>query len=113
MDPIAIDALARRIKEKRAGMGVRDAAKQIGVSPATLSRVENNKIPDLETFGRICKWLGDDPSVYLGLAPRSTLGPRAQVHFRKGSAIERDSAKALAEMILSVQKALQEEDNEY
>lgn len=111
MGSIAVDALARRILEKRAGMGVREAAKRIGISPATLSRVENKKIPDLETFGRICKWLGDDPSVYLGLAPRPTQGPRAQVHFKKGTAIEPDSARALAEMILAVQKALQDEDN--
>lgn len=111
MELIAVDAFARRIQQKRAGTGVREASKQIGISPATLSRVENKKIPDLETFGRICKWLGDDPSVYLGLAPRAVQGPKAQVHFKKGSAIEPDSAKALADMILLVQKALHEEDN--
>lgn len=111
MELIAVDALARRIQEKRAGTGVREAAKQIGISPATLSRVENKKIPDLETFGRICKWLGDDPSRYLGLAPRTAQEPRVQVHFKKGSAIEPDSAKALAEMILLVHKALQDEDD--
>lgn len=104
----AVEGLARRIQEKRAGMGIREAAKAVGVSAATLSRVENKKIPDLETFGKICRWLGDDPALYLGLP--TTTAPKAQVHFKKGQAIELDSAQALAEMILLAQQALAEED---
>ncbi len=107
MKPDAVEGLARRIQEKRAGMGIREAAKEVGVSAATLSRVENRKIPDLETFSRICHWLGDDPAVYLGLPTAAP--PRAQVHFKKGQAIEVDSAQALAEMILLTQKALLDE----
>lgn len=104
---IGIDALAERIKQRRAGLGVREAATEVGVSSATLSRVENGKVPDLDTFGKICKWLGDDPAVYLGLAPTvSTDQPRAQVHFKKGAAIKQDSAVALSEMILLAQQAL-------
>lgn len=104
-----ITRLARRIQENRAGKGIREAAQQVGISPATLSRVENGKVPDLDTFGKICKWLGDDPSTYLGLAPR-VLETRVQVHFKKGRAISRDSAKALSEMILAAQQALNEEE---
>lgn len=110
MESVAIEQLAQRIQEHRAGKGIREAAKEVGVSPATLSRVENGKVPDLETFGKICQWLGDDPSVYLGLQPRSADMPRAQVHFKKGIAIRPDSAKALSEMIMLAQKALLEED---
>jgi transcriptional regulator with XRE-family HTH domain len=111
MNPVAAEELARRIQERRAGKGIREAAKEVGVSAATLSRVENGKIPDLETFGRICRWLGDDPSIYLGLEPRASDAPRAQVHFKKGAAIEMDSAKALADMILLTQQALLAEDD--
>ena len=104
---IGIEALAERIKQRRAGMGVRETAKNVGVSPATLSRVENGKVPDLDTFGKICAWLGDDPSIYLGLTPTTTAGqPQAQVHFKKGAAIKQDSAVALSEMIMLAQKAL-------
>ena len=110
MESLAIDELAQRIQERRAGKGIREAAKEVGVSPATLSRIENGKVPDLETFGKICQWLGDDPSVYLGLKPRADEAPRAQVHFKKGTAIEKDSAKALSEMIMMAQKALFQED---
>lgn len=110
MDSIRIDQLAQRISERRAGKGVREAAAEVGVSPATLSRVENGKVPDLETFSKICSWLGEDPAVYLGLRPLATPAPTAQVHFKKGTAIKKDSAKALGEMILAAQKALLEDE---
>lgn len=102
-----IAALAERIQQRRAGKGVRETAKEVGVSPATLSRVENGKVPDLDTFSKICAWLGDDPAVFLGLnSGHASSAPRAQVHFKKGSAIEQDTAKALSEMILLAQQAL-------
>lgn len=41
-----------------------EAAKQTGVSKATLSRIENLKLPDIETFGKLCKWLGTDMNKY-------------------------------------------------
>ncbi len=110
MNAINIAGLAEKIQLRRAGKGIREAAKEIGISPATLSRVENKKIPDLETFGKICKWLGDDPAIYLGIRNRSLEAPRAQLHFKKGAAIEQDSAKALSEMIILAQKAMLEEE---
>lgn len=41
-----------------------EASKQIGVSKATLSRIENGKVPDVETFGRILIWLNEDAKQY-------------------------------------------------
>jgi transcriptional regulator with XRE-family HTH domain len=110
MGEIKIDLLAKRVQVRRAEKGIREAAREVGVSPATLSRVENKKIPDLETFSKICRWLGEDPAEYLGLPPSAE--PQAQtarVHFKKGVAIREDSARALADMILRAQQALLEE----
>lgn len=105
-----INELGKRVREKRASKGIREAAKEIGVSPATLSRVENGKIPDLETFGLICTWTGDSPSTFLGIHNQKTDTPRAQVHFKKETAIKPETAKALGEMImLAQQKMLSEE----
>lgn len=113
MNAIRIDRLAQRIEERRGGKGIREAAKEVGVSPATLSRIENGKIPDLETFGKVCRWLGEDPAIYLGLDPQpATAAPTARVHFKKGAAIRPDTAKALAEMILAAQDALLKEELE-
>ena len=109
-----MDRLAQRIQEHRAGKGIREAAKEVGVSSATLSRVENGKVPDLETFSRICRWLQEDPAEYLGvpITTRSASVPTARVHFKKGAAIKQDSAKALGELILAAQRALMEEEQE-
>jgi putative transcriptional regulator len=42
---------ASRVKQLReeAGLGLREAAAFIGVSPSTLSRVENGKAPDIHS----------------------------------------------------------------
>jgi transcriptional regulator with XRE-family HTH domain len=112
MESIRIQQLAQRIQERRAGKGVREAAKEVGVSPATLSRVENGHIPDLETYRKICLWLDEDPAVYLGFKPENTGTSTARVHFKKGAAIKPDSAKALSEMILLAQQAFHDEELE-
>ena len=105
-----IDKLAERVLEKRGGNGVRKAAIEVGIGSATLSRIENGKVPDLETFAKICRWLGDDPAIYLGTTPIATNTPRVQVHFKKETAIKQDTAKALSEMILRAHEALLKEN---
>jgi DNA-binding Xre family transcriptional regulator len=45
----------KRIIEK--DMGLRDAAKIIGVSSSTLSRMENCKKSDLDSVIIVCNWL--------------------------------------------------------
>lgn len=42
--------------EKRR-IGSREFAKQAGISAATLSRIENGKPPDIETFFKLCFWM--------------------------------------------------------
>jgi transcriptional regulator with XRE-family HTH domain len=39
------------------GMGIRDAAKQIGVSSATLSRIENGKELKHKSFLKLFTWI--------------------------------------------------------
>lgn len=38
-------------------IGVREAAKELGVSPATLSRIENGKPMDAATMLKLIRWL--------------------------------------------------------
>lgn len=110
MKTASMDRLASRIQEKRAGYGIRQAAQEIGISAATLSRVENSKIPDLGTFEKICRWLGDDPATYFEPSRGKASAVKAQVHFKKGAAIEPDSAAALARMILLVHQSFENEE---
>jgi transcriptional regulator with XRE-family HTH domain len=106
-----LENLGRRVVEKRGAQGIRAAAKEIGLSHATLSRVERGFLPDLENYKKICKWLGVD----LEAPPKkknSQASGVAQVHFRKKPTTSPDTAHALAELILAAQKALLSEDRQ-
>ena len=103
---LPIEELGHRVVVRRGTLGVRAAAAEVGVSSATLSRVENGQMPDLETFAKICRWLGVDPNEFLGLEARKVEAPTASVHFRKDSAVDLKTANSLANLILAAQSAL-------
>jgi transcriptional regulator with XRE-family HTH domain len=103
---LPIEELGQLIAAKRAGRGIRAAALEVGVSPATLSRVENGHMPDLETFAKICRWLDRDPREFLGLESDPDVQPKAVAHFRKKKTVNFDTAVALGELIIAAQKAI-------
>jgi transcriptional regulator with XRE-family HTH domain len=105
MSPLTVHSLGRLALGRRGDRGIREVASEIGISAATLSRVERGKMPDLETFGKICKWLRVDPASVLGVAPAKPASSGLSVHFRKDQALSPDTAKALAQMILAAQRA--------
>ena len=99
-----LEDLGRLISEKRGRQGIRAAAQEIGISPATLSRVENGHLPDLENFQKICRWLGVEMSSVIGAPAPATSGV-ARVHFKKKATVKQETAHALAQMILAAQRA--------
>jgi transcriptional regulator with XRE-family HTH domain len=106
---LRIEDLGPMIRNERNPRGVRAAAEEIGISPATLSRIENGQIPDLQTFAKICRWLNVDPARFLGMKPSgSEEGSLPVAHFRKHKVISRETAHSLGELILSAQRAMQE-----
>lgn len=60
-------SLSAILRERRGHRGLREVAKEIGTSTPTLSRVENGKMPDLDTFGKLCRWAAIDPGELLGI----------------------------------------------
>ena len=106
MPELSLDTLGQLVAEKRGSNGIRAIAKKIGISPATLSRVENGHLPDLENFQKICRWLKVDPSQVLGFNANAPGRPIAAVHFRKEQTMQLETATALADMILSAQRAI-------
>jgi transcriptional regulator with XRE-family HTH domain len=111
MTNLSLDSLGEVIIKKRNvdGLGVRAAAKEIGISSATLSRVENGYLPDLKNFTLICDWLDINPDQILGF--QSTKKPvkqeiRAQVHYKKKSTGSKEMAEALTHVILAAKQAL-------
>ena len=108
MGKLNFQIVGTKLLERRGDRGVREVAKEIGISPATLSRVERGHLPDLETFSKVCQWLELDPNEVLGLAPQLHSGSQVQatVHFRKDKTLNPDTAKALGTLILAAQRAL-------
>jgi hypothetical protein len=62
-------------------------------------------MPDLETFAKICRWLERDPREFLGIDPGDAPAHKAVVHFRKKKTVAADTAVALGELILTIQRA--------
>jgi transcriptional regulator with XRE-family HTH domain len=112
MSKITLETLGRLAAEKRGDLGVRAAAKVVGISPATLSRVERGYLPDLETFTKICKWLNVDAGQVLGMKPSAPSMPRVAVHFKKDAALTQATAQALAQMVLAAHRAWMVSENE-
>lgn len=55
------EELSQKIRIKRIielNISTREAAEQIGIGYATLSRIENKKTPDIYSLAKVCKWVG-------------------------------------------------------
>lgn len=101
---LTLQQLGKKALAKRGGRGIREVASEIGISPATLSRIERGHLPDIGTFRKVCTWLGADPGEVLGSRPRTAQPPMAAVHFRKDQTLAPQTAQALAQLILAVQR---------
>ena len=108
-EPSLAERLSRLVAEKRGKVGIRATARQIGLSPATLSRVENGRLPDLDNFTRICRWLEVDPAALLRFDPQARSLPVAAVHFRSDAALSANTSAALQELIIEAQKTFAEQ----
>jgi len=97
------DLLAGMIKERRGEKGLRETAAEIGdISAATLSRIEQGKIPDVGTFIRVCKWLGTPTDTFI-INPVKTREQsnrdRIVAHLRADRELEPSTVKMLLKMI--------------
>lgn len=102
---VDVQALAAMVRAKRGGQGLRAAAQEIGeISASTLSRVEQGNVPDLDTFIRLCRWLGVEPQqFYLHAGNEEPEGPSTpetiEAHLRADRALDPETAGAMARMI--------------
>jgi transcriptional regulator with XRE-family HTH domain len=99
-----IESLGALVKSKRDKKKLRETAKEIGIGPATLMRVESGHVPDLTTFGKICHWLKADPGDFLGFtqnkpAEESDGMAKLSAHFRADRMPQRETIQAIAQMI--------------
>jgi len=108
---LSLTSIGPLVKEKRGVKGIREVAAEIGISYATLSRIENGKLPDLQTFSKICTWLELDPGEILGCGnkpkPSQTKeGTTILAHFRADKNLDQNTLQALTEMVLRAQKMI-------
>ena len=105
-------SLGKLLVDRRGGRGIREFAREIGISPATLSRIENGKLPDLETFSKICSYLRLDPAEVLQIdvedarATQESSAPVASIHFKADQALDRAAAADLGALILAASQEL-------
>ncbi len=104
---INTDKLAVLMKERRGERGLREVAREIGdVSAPTLSRIEQGRLPDLETFIRLCRWLGMSPESFLNEQPDKSLesqeastSEKVEILLRAERTLQPDTIKAIVKMV--------------
>jgi len=108
---VNLSKLSAMLRTKRGEKGLRTIAGEIGnVSASTLSRVEQGHLPDLDTFIRICRWLGVEPSAFMTEGAQTTQtriagGPASdtpqliEAHFRAEKVLPLETITALSKMI--------------
>lgn len=97
-----IEDLGSMLARRRGNMGVRAAAKEIGISPTTLSRIENGHVPDIGTLDKVCVWLGEEPSKFTGVG-------NLQIAFKNRKAVPPATARSLANLIVRASKQFADE----
>lgn len=110
--PVDSEKFSAMLKTKRAGRGLRIVAEEIGgVSASTLSRIEQGNVPDLESFMRICQWLGVSADVFRPktAAQSTTDAPEPaeviEAHLRADRTLPPEAIDALSRMIRFAYKA--------
>jgi len=112
-----LEELGPLIRERRGNKTQRQAALEIDISAATLSRVEAGKQPDLKSFAKICAWLGINPGEFLGYVEHEETAsnpnisqPIVLVHLDTGRTINSRTAQRLGALILAIHQAAIGED---
>jgi transcriptional regulator with XRE-family HTH domain len=117
-----LESLGAMVRSKRGQRKLREVAREIGIGPATLLRVESGRIPDVLTFGKICKWLQLDPGTFLGFEkkPDSHSETHAEspsmlvfsAHLKAAQTQQHETVHALAQLLfLASQMQYQEPES--
>lgn len=109
--PVNFKKFAAQLKAKRKDRGLRAVAEEIGgVSASTLSRIEQGNVPDLETFMRICQWIGVSADEFSKVRPGANAEEREapeviEAHLRADRILPEEAIDALSQMIRFAYKA--------
>ena len=87
-----LEGLGQLVLRARGSMGIRAAAREIGISPTTLSKIENGHIPDQTTLKKVCDWVGEDVTKFTAMGG-------LQIAFKKDLTLSRQTSASLAVLI--------------
>lgn len=96
------ELLAGMLKSKRGNKGLRAVAEEVGdVSFTTLSRIEQGKVPDVDTFIKICKWLDVSSDTFIIGSSTKSVSTQQQVisHLRADRELSKETVNMLIKMI--------------
>ena len=97
------ELLAGMLKSKRSDRGLRAIANEIGgVSFTTLSRIEQGRIPDIDTFIKICKWMEvSTENFILNSSPTEEISSKDRIvaHLRAEKELSKDHINMILNMI--------------
>lgn len=99
-----MDLFTAYLKARRNTIGLREAVQEIGdISPATLSRIENGRIPDMDVFLRLCDWIGVPAETFLRREDEPINVAKTteviEAHLRADRNLDSDTAEAIAKMV--------------
>jgi transcriptional regulator with XRE-family HTH domain len=89
----------RRARKQR-NISLRQVGDEIGISPSTLSRIERDAQPDLETLNKLIDWLELDRNAVFHSSPAKANGTPKQVEvlLRADKNLDPRTAKTLAKI---------------
>lgn len=97
---IDTNKFAEMIKSKRGGTGLRQLSSEIGISPSTLSRIEQGNLPDIDTYLTLCNWLEVSPEFFTNVISETTNTKAGVIaHLRADKTLPQETAEALIQMI--------------
>ncbi len=110
---IDLKRFAAEVRTKRGKQGLRATAVEIGdISAPTLSRIEQGNVPDLDSFIRICKWLGRSPQSFTGeqsATAKESTPKQIEAYLRADKILSEETVKAISTMVVLAYDAVKKD----
>lgn len=113
--PDPLEELGPLVAARRAelGMTLREASEASEVPVATLSRVEQGRMPDLATFRRVIRWLGLPAERFITSTERTESTPEAIAeHLSADPALPAEAASRIAGIVRDLYQSLASTDQQ-
>lgn len=89
----------------------RQVASEAGVSPSTISRMTQDKRPDVDSFAALVSWMGVPADTFLVASQGESIGAQQahavlSTHLRAGKNLSPEAAEAIQDLLGAVQRLM-------